>query len=698
VSRFLRLACTGLVIAGSAAGVGARTSAAAADIDCPGQSPRNTPIEQQAFIPVNGVIPRPIVLVHGWDSSSSAMSGYASLLNSSKVLHAPLRAFLFDYGASSGRWAAVPVIASCLADYINNVSKQYSDAGGDGKVLAVSHSMGGLALRFSASGKYAAHSDGAHLGGVITIDTPHTGSPWGNTPAAQLIQTFTQFHIGNGTEGMLPWPPGEDGEACLAIQHGGRGLPLGCATPPWFPASVPVSQIAGDITVHRQVFGSEVETSDVDGDAIVATQSSLGYLPDSGPGTAPARNPLAVKLIDQCDVTTGQVEAGVGGIALSVLQSIESAFLTVATLGDTPLDSGTQTAFAATDLAAPCSHTNINQPNKDPYAANYVLRLLNRFLDALAVTPVTPPELLEAPVPALRGNPAGVLRNGTLPNPAPGGTVELVTAGGGAPAHGDLTGDGVDDAAAVITATSGVGGGDQYVAAYTNGAHLQRLGGFDPASTSRSQHAQVLALIIGNGEILIDWEGQGPAAITFWSAHLRWDGHNLVATQIAPHTGATHSDLWTDPELIITPTSLGRVQIGMTITQAEAAAGFTLNNVGDGYLDSSAILADDAHLYIGGTANGTVRCIGAGDDRSTQQIVRTPQGLRLGDSVARLLAVYGVQAQFIPAPTQGGMTNFAGYVVQQPGGSLAFRIDSSGNKIIGISGGLPGLTPNSCTG
>jgi hypothetical protein len=58
--------------------------------------------------------------------------------------------------------------------------------------------MGGLAIRFSASGQYAAQPNGASLGGVVTIDTPHLGSPWDNMPAAQLQQDWTQFENGNG--------------------------------------------------------------------------------------------------------------------------------------------------------------------------------------------------------------------------------------------------------------------------------------------------------------------------------------------------------------------------------------------------------------------------------------------------------------------------------------------------------------------
>jgi pimeloyl-ACP methyl ester carboxylesterase len=335
----------------------------------------------------DGTVQRPVVLVHGWDSGSTTMQGYASLLDTSKVLHKPMHAFLFDYSHNSGQWAAMPAIASCLADYVNTVSAAYRKAGGDGKVLAVGHSMGGLAIRFSASGQYAANPDGANLGGVVTIDTPHLGSPWGNVPAAQLQQDMSQFSNGNGLEGFLPWPPDSDGEVCLATHAGSAGLPAGCATPSWLPADVPVAEIAGDITVHRQVFGFDVADSDIKGDAVVSTASSLGYLPDSGPGAPPVGTAAPMTYVDACDVTSGQLEAGAGGLGISVLNSLTSALQYVGTLGDQPLSSPVQTMLTLTDLSAPCGHTNINDPVIDPVAARDVQDALNADLDRLNAKP-----------------------------------------------------------------------------------------------------------------------------------------------------------------------------------------------------------------------------------------------------------------------------------------------------------------------
>jgi hypothetical protein len=150
-----------------------------------------------------------------------------------------------------------------------------------------------------------------------------------------------------------------------------------------------------------------------------------------------------------------------------------------------------------------------------------------------ATASVTAADLLSAPVPALRGNPAGRLVNGKLPNPFQGGLVELSQSGGTAPARGDFTGDGVSDAAAVIGATSGAGGWDVVVELYTNRDHL--LGGFDPAGASNFEHATIRTMVVRNGEVVLHWDAfnMSDGRAGSWSAHLRWDGHKVVVTNLA---------------------------------------------------------------------------------------------------------------------------------------------------------------------
>jgi len=156
---------------------------------------------------------------------------------------------------------------------------------------------------------------------------------------------------------------------------------------------------------------------------------------------------------------------------------------------------------------------------------------------------------------------------------------------------------------------------------------------------------------------------------------------------------------WTSPTLVITPTSLGAVKLGMTNAQAEAAAGQIFNGSGDGYEYPTALPAGSAHDFVGIGPGEKVTCVGAADWSSatkqglTQHVV-TPEGVKLDDTVRHLLAVYP-NATYIPAPP-AGMTTDAGYVVRQPTGDLAFSVFQG--QVRKISGGPHGQTPNSCTG
>jgi hypothetical protein len=136
---------------------------------------------------------------------------------------------------------------------------------------------------------------------------------------------------------------------------------------------------------------------------------------------------------------------------------------------------------------------------------------------------------------------SGRLVNGALPR-SDGGETQLVTSGGGAPALGDFTGDGVPDAAAVINASGGAGGADEYVELYTNKDHLLR--GFDPVTAvPQAIHAHVMAMVVRGGDVLLDWQAYTMTPFQSWflSAHLHWDGQHVVVADLLPHTGVTGS-------------------------------------------------------------------------------------------------------------------------------------------------------------
>ena len=101
------------------------------------------------------------------------------------------------------------------------------------------------------------------------------------------------------------------------------------------------------------------------------------------------------------------------------------------------------------------------------------------------------------------------------------------------------------------------------------------------------------------------------------------------------------------------------------------------------------------------SAGPTKRCGASAPSLATsstsEQTVSTPEGFQLGDTVQRLLAVYGSRAHYVAAPPSGMTTN-AGYVVDETDGNLAFAVDPATQRIFEIAGGGTDIGPNSCTG
>src|SRR6476646_8540210 len=98
--------------------------------------------------------------------------------------------------------------------------------------------MGGLAIRFAADGDTVPTPIPASaIGGVVTFDTPHEGSPFGGSLAAQV----TQWSIGAFKRNL----PDENSDAakCLARHDGDHPLPAGCATPTYLPAGTRLTEI-----------------------------------------------------------------------------------------------------------------------------------------------------------------------------------------------------------------------------------------------------------------------------------------------------------------------------------------------------------------------------------------------------------------------------------------------------------------------
>jgi len=130
----------------------------------------------------------------------------------------------------------------------------------------------------------------------------------------------------------------------------------------------------------------------------------------------------------------------------------------------------------------------------------------------------------------------------------------------------------------------------------------------------------------------------------------------------------------------------------MTQAQAQAAAGVVLTMVGDGVyhaVDGAKVATGDAGLSASfGAAPFGWLCA---SDAPGAPRVTTPEGVQLGDPVGKLNSVYGNRLRYVPAPTTGGISPKAGYVVTEAGGNLVFLV--TGGMITNIAAG-PDILPS----
>ncbi|MGI0522151.1 hypothetical protein ABY45_16390 [Microbacterium maritypicum] len=199
------------------------------------------------------------LVIHGW--RGTPMVEAADMLGG-QLPASEWAVGTFSYENSNGDW---PDADSDVVECLRATILQYAGATGrtGPSIYLVTHSMGGIVARVALNLASDRQFDDI-VGGLVTIDTPHRGSPWGNTWAAKALpQTKT-------TAGSMP------AHQCLALHHPGA-LPAGCELPPAISPGIPILQIAGDVTLTRTYFmigRSEVDTLS---DGIVWMESQAGY-------------------------------------------------------------------------------------------------------------------------------------------------------------------------------------------------------------------------------------------------------------------------------------------------------------------------------------------------------------------------------------------------------------------------------------
>ncbi|MFI7598195.1 esterase/lipase family protein [Actinoplanes sp. NPDC049681] len=370
VNRWMRTLLTVLlVVAGAAAPApGAR----AATAECSRASTKVTP--PAAF-------QHPVILVHGWTAGPASMAAIRKELERS--LPSRVAVYSFDYSAHADNWAGDAEIAECLGTYIDAVAEASRKVHGDGKVILIGHSMGGLAVRYAAAKSVGGRPVADRVAGLITIDTPHRGSFLARTSLGRIKADVGR--LVPGADYPLP-DPGKDGSHCLGPHHGGSTFPKECGSaPPYLPKTARVLQIDGGVSIERTILGFHLYTVNLAGDSIVDHLSQVGY-PGSGPTVEGADGTLLSHADITCSVTDSrllQLAATKNTPALAGLLAGGQALLDNATMNDVIAGRASRSQVAViiqANLAAPCSHRLMPSNGK---AVDTIKRTVSAWLDGL---------------------------------------------------------------------------------------------------------------------------------------------------------------------------------------------------------------------------------------------------------------------------------------------------------------------------
>ncbi|MBG0738913.1 alpha/beta fold hydrolase [Paeniglutamicibacter antarcticus] len=300
---------------------------------------------------------RPVIYVHGWlgtgPGSQKAVDALQSRLGSGYTVVA------FDYTKANQVWGAAGNTKACLADFIKGASTAFTQGGGDGKVLAVGHSMGGIVIR-AADGVLAASGQAGMLGGVVTLATPLQGSPWGGTGYADFIQWLHNLG-GSNTALQLP-DAGTSAVTCLAAP-----LPASCEKFPYLSTGTKYATVGSQIIVQRQLFGLSTMAADIPlfGDTIVPQLSANGYVKSSA-GSFDSSGFVGESII-KCQYTAGylsqnMIKLGPGfGLSPFSIFTILEEFLDQRAL-DTMMAGkadASQFPLVIRGMISPCSHTGL---------------------------------------------------------------------------------------------------------------------------------------------------------------------------------------------------------------------------------------------------------------------------------------------------------------------------------------------------
>jgi len=220
----------------------------------------------------------PVLMVHGFDSSSSMWRDGETSMQAALSKVQDVKTFLFNYADVHFNWVTDENIGSELAKTIDCLSRSSKKSGGTGKVIVVAHSMGGLAARYAASQTVEGRKVADELGLVITLGTPHLGSPWSTTFGSGW-RWYCGVIVGNVADRDSEIDKCRTSEAITGMAENSSQL----SSLPKFPASVPVRAIAGQVKVVGQLLfaSTSLQLSD---DEVVPVISATAEYTNTGRG------------------------------------------------------------------------------------------------------------------------------------------------------------------------------------------------------------------------------------------------------------------------------------------------------------------------------------------------------------------------------------------------------------------------------
>ncbi len=298
-------------------------------------------------------IRRPVVYVHGWVGRAKQMTLASAALQTE--LGDEYAVYRFDYAALATSWPVGNKAADCLAHYLLMAARSYT--GTPGGVLAVGHSMGGIALRAAAK-TLTDSGDADALIGIVTIATPHKGTPMGGTAAADIWQNINEMTsvLTNNAE-HAPILAGTDAARCLGINSG-------CALPPYIEGDQRIATIGTQITLERQLFSMTWSLQNprvtVFGDGIVPLESAIGYF-DSGPGPYTTSQAFGSDTFACLESQGEMLSAASTALGAGIFHDTFSAITDLA--ADRSFKTGhyalIQAPYTLASLASRCSHINL---------------------------------------------------------------------------------------------------------------------------------------------------------------------------------------------------------------------------------------------------------------------------------------------------------------------------------------------------